>query len=74
MSPTSDNKAETPLFIPLINPCMTFSPIAKNSVDGECIPRTPFIALNMLRPSSIIALTIVEAPLFIPLINPEMIY
>ena len=54
---TKSNTDESPSFNPLKRPCIMFLPISKNSVDGECIPRTLHIPSMILRPSSIIAET-----------------
>ena len=55
-----------------MNPSMQFIPISKNSVDGECIPRTPLIASRIFFPRSITLSIIPSIPFPKPFLNPSI--
>ena len=73
-SPRASNTFGAFLPSPLIKPCIVFSPTSSISVDGECIPKTPLIALRMDLPISINIPGIDVIPSLSPFLRPSIMF
>ena len=66
--------SEPPASRPATRPAITNPPIAKNTVEGEWIPRTPQIASIMVLPINIIASYTSLTPFLRPFTRPSIMY
>ena len=73
-SDTASIAAPAPSLIPFTNPSIVNDPILYISLDGECMPKTPFIAFKTSFPIWINTLGIPLALSTIPFWNPSITY